>query len=116
MSQLQKYTGEQRQENVIFTLICCLSFICLEILRDNRIAAYTHLKNGLNIIDGLPPFVFGFLNSPTATAEQTKAELQDTIRVFGRIEMFGCFYTPGFRPVVAIKAYNSRRFDRAITT
>ncbi|KAF3074249.1 hypothetical protein CFAM422_003453 [Trichoderma lentiforme] len=111
MSQLQKYAGEQRQENVIFTLICCLSFICLEILRDNRIAAYTHLKNGLNIIDGLPAFLFGFLNSPTTTAGQTKAELQDTIRVFGRIEMFGCFYSPGFRPVVAIKAYNSRRFD-----
>lgn len=109
MSQLQKYTGEQRQGNVIFTLICCLSFICLEILRDNRTVAYTHLQNGLNIIDSLPPFLFRFLNSPVATAGQTKAELQDTIRVFGRIEMFGCFYSPGFRPVVAMKAYNSRR-------
>ncbi|KAL6695662.1 hypothetical protein J3F84DRAFT_374950 [Trichoderma pleuroticola] len=110
MSQLQKHTGEQSQDGVIFILICCLSFICLEILRGNRTAAYTHLKNGLNIIDGLPPYLFRFLHSPTTDAGQTKAELQGTIKVFGRIEMFGCFFSPSFRPVVAIKTYNSRRF------
>ncbi|KFX92860.1 hypothetical protein V490_05138 [Pseudogymnoascus sp. VKM F-3557] len=38
------------QESVEVTLMCCILFICLECLRNNRELAVNHLQNGLNIL------------------------------------------------------------------
>ncbi|KAK5999174.1 hypothetical protein PT974_01564 [Cladobotryum mycophilum] len=115
LSNLQKNASRlPLQDTRLLVLVCCLSFLFLETMRGNRSEARTHLVNGLNIINGLPDSSFGFLNDLSADPERmgsgSKTALEDVIHIFGKLEIFGCFFDPGFEPVIALRAYHIRRF------
>ncbi|KAL8298409.1 hypothetical protein RB597_006765 [Gaeumannomyces tritici] len=58
---LARHACPSSPESIQVTLICCLSFICLEMLRADHTAALTHLTNGLRILESLVPEAFDFL-------------------------------------------------------
>lgn len=116
LSRLQRLVsaGESGNHHVLLLLICSISFTCLEALRVNRIVSGIHLVNGMNIIGSLPPQTFSFLNDPSAATRPSrgviKTALEDIINIFSNLEMFRCFFLHNFRPVIAPKGYNFRRF------
>lgn len=60
---LARHASASSPESIQVTLICCLSFICLEMLRADHVAALTHLTNGLRILESLVPEAFDCLAS-----------------------------------------------------
>ena len=113
LASLGQSASRPASHHTLLLLVCCISFSCLEILRANRIVSYMHLVSGLNIIGGLPPHTFRFLNDLSAAARRTRGvaetELEDIISIFGKFETFGCFFVPGFQPVIGPKGYDLRR-------
>lgn len=118
---LQRHVGSSSPESIQVTLVCCLAFICIETLRGSHEAAVTHLINGLNILQSLPLTEFDFLSDlgedERPGGPQTEGclpcDMRDIIDLFGRLEIAACFFTSGFRPVVAERGYAHRRFDDA---
>ncbi|KAH8912647.1 hypothetical protein BR93DRAFT_90890 [Coniochaeta sp. PMI_546] len=120
ISKLQRHVGSSSPESIQVTLICCLAFICLETLRGHHEAAVTHLINGLNILQSLPPREFDFLadlsgsdnqGRPRAQPYSAQCDMRDIIDLFGRLEISACFFASGLRPIVAERGYAHRRLD-----
>ncbi|KAL8382689.1 hypothetical protein RB595_006463 [Gaeumannomyces hyphopodioides] len=68
---LARHACPSSPESIQVTLICCLSFICLEMLRADHAAALTHLTNGLRILESLVPEAFDFLANDTDLSGST---------------------------------------------
>lgn len=123
ITELQRHVGSASPESIQVTLVCCLAFICLETLRKNNDAAVTHLINGLNILESLPLEHFKFLAETVTDPDvdvtshystnlaNNLVDMRDIIQLFGRLEASGCFFTSGFRPIVAERGYAYRKFD-----
>ncbi|OIW32244.1 hypothetical protein CONLIGDRAFT_572876, partial [Coniochaeta ligniaria NRRL 30616] len=120
ISKLQRHVGSSSPESIQVTLICCLAFICLETLRGHHEAAITHLINGLNILQSLPPREFDFLSNlsddgnpagPRACPYPARCDMRDIIDLFGRLEISACFFASGLRPIVAERGYAHRKLD-----
>jgi hypothetical protein len=119
ISELQHHASSSSPESIQVTLVCCLSFICLETFRGNYDAAMTHLRNGLKILDSLPTEYFEFLAADTARdadvatshLDMQFGDMRDIIQLFGRLETSACFFASNIRPILAAKGYEYRKFD-----
>jgi len=115
ISKLQRHVNSSNAESIQVTLVCCLAFICLEMLRSDQQAANTHLLNGLKILRSLPASSFEFLSDHNALVHpEAKSDpfgMPDVIRVFGCLEYSACFFQHDIWPVVAEHGYSHRRLD-----
>ncbi|KAK4454390.1 transcriptional regulatory protein moc3 [Podospora aff. communis PSN243] len=118
IARLQPHVCSSHPDSIRVTLICCLGFIFLETLRGAHAAAITHLMNGLQILQSLPPSTFDFFLSgnslPQLPTSNDTFAMADIIRIFGRLEVSACFFPNAIRPVVALHSYRTRLFDTSI--
>jgi hypothetical protein len=111
---LQKTTDGSINDRITKTLICCLSFVCIETLRYNWRPALTHLINGLKIIDSLPIEMIEVMNTPNSTFDGAdsiieKDEIEFLFRTFTTFEVAAGLFAENFRPSISLKLYESRR-------
>ncbi|KAK7914536.1 hypothetical protein PG985_012239 [Apiospora marii] len=63
MHLLRKYIAGPGEKQVEVVLLCCVVFICTEMIRGQKAAAYSHFTSGAKIIDTLPDALFRHLGS-----------------------------------------------------
>ncbi|KAK0620294.1 hypothetical protein B0T14DRAFT_432308, partial [Immersiella caudata] len=114
IARLQPHVCSSHPDSIRATLTCCLAFIFLETLRGTHSTAITHLMNGLQILQSLPPPTFDFFLStslPQLPAPSDTFTMAELIRIFGRLEVSACFFPNAIRPVVALHSCRTRLFD-----
>ncbi|TLD27191.1 hypothetical protein PspLS_05023 [Pyricularia sp. CBS 133598] len=102
---LQTHASSSSLDSIRVTLVCCLAFIFLEMLRSKETAALTHLTNGLRILESLPREAF---DSVTATGNPTSSDphMDDIIRMFCRLECSATLFAANIRPSIALRSYH----------
>ncbi|TLS28479.1 hypothetical protein PpBr36_01296 [Pyricularia pennisetigena] len=102
---LQAHASSTSLDSIRVTLVCCLAFIFLEMLRSKETAALTHLTNGLRILESLPREAF---DSVTATGHPTGSDphMDDIIRMFCRLECSATLFAANIRPSIALRTYH----------
>ncbi|EHA54976.1 hypothetical protein MGG_01779 [Pyricularia oryzae 70-15] len=102
---LQTHASSSSLDSIRVTLVCCLAFIFLEMLRSKETAALTHLTNGLRILESLPREAF---DSVTATGHPTGSDphMDDIIRMFCRLECSATLFAANIRPSIALRSYH----------
>jgi hypothetical protein len=111
---LQSHAGSSAAESIRVTLVCCLIFISLEMLRGNHSVAVTHITNGLRILQSLPDSAFDCLADRSTfvwPSNRDSLDMPDIIQIFARLELSACFFTYGIQPVISERGYRTRRFD-----
>ncbi|TLD14132.1 uncharacterized protein PgNI_03712 [Pyricularia grisea] len=102
---LQTHSSSTSLDSIRVTLVCCLAFIFLEMLRSKETAALTHLTNGLRILESVPREAF---DSVTATSHTTGSDphMDDIIRMFCRLECSATLFAANIRPSIALRSYH----------
>lgn len=96
------------------TLISCVAFFCIEMLRNDWDAALIHLSNGLQLMASLPDEVADILNNPEkwSQGEDTSyARVSYMLRLLSRWEVSMRLITGDFRPRLTLRMYESRKLD-----
>ncbi|OHF01449.1 C6 zinc finger domain-containing protein, partial [Colletotrichum orchidophilum] len=116
MSKLSSYAHVPMKDRITVTLLCCVSFVCIESLRNNWRPALTHLSNGLRIVESLPMSTLNKLRE-TAPAHTSTDSSEDALamdyilRLFATWEVSCALFAENFKPVIAIKLYEGRELD-----
>ncbi|KAF6830677.1 C6 zinc finger domain protein [Colletotrichum musicola] len=116
MSKLSTYVHVPMENRITVTLLCCVSFVCIESLRKNWRPALTHLSNGLRIIESLPMSMLNKLRDTVSiygSANNTEEELgmDYILRLFATWEVSCALFAENFKPVISIKLYRGRELD-----
>ncbi|GKT45537.1 uncharacterized protein ColSpa_05718 [Colletotrichum spaethianum] len=116
MSKLSSYAHVPMKEKIIVTLLCCLSFVCIEALRNNWRPALTHLSNGLRIIESLPMSTLNKLRDPSpphdgSNGTESMLGMDYMLRLFATWEVSCALFAENFKPVISIKLYEGRELD-----
>ncbi|KAK1509462.1 nuclear pore protein [Colletotrichum costaricense] len=116
MSKLSSYAHVPMKDRITVTLLCCVSFVCIESLRNNWRPALTHLSNGLRIIESLPMSKLNELRDavpPHASADPSEdvLSMDYILRLFATWEISCALFAENFKPVIAIKLYEGRELD-----
>jgi hypothetical protein len=112
---LQQQAAPQSHEHVERTLVCCLIFICLEFMRQNRPGAITHIASGLRIIETLPASLFEYVLSDTMSDPQgygkrmSRAEMRQLFAFFQYIEFSSVVYGAPIKPALALRQHQTRQ-------
>ncbi|SPO05850.1 uncharacterized protein DNG_08537 [Cephalotrichum gorgonifer] len=112
MTMLGRADGDAPGTTAI-TLVCCLIFVYIEMLRDNWPQAICHLEAGLAIIDSAIPLErLLALASPKASAmlegDHLTSEIDHVVHMFTSLEISASLYTDRIKPVIALKLYEAR--------
>ena len=97
-------------------LISCVTFFCIEVLRNDWEAALTHLSNGLQLMSksNLPPEVVDILNNPAKWSQgndTTYARVEYMIRLLSRWEVSTRLISGDFRPRLTLSIYETRKLE-----
>lgn len=116
MSKLSSYAHVPMKDRITVTLLCCVSFVCIETLRNNWRPALTHLTNGLRIIESLPLSMLDKLRDPLPPRDGTGATesmsgMDYILRLFATWEVSCALFAENFKPVISIKLYKGRELD-----
>ncbi|KAH0428588.1 C6 zinc finger domain-containing protein [Colletotrichum camelliae] len=116
MSKLSSYAHVPMRDRITVTLLCCISFVCIEALRNNWRPALTHLSNGLRIIESLPMSTLNELRNirPAHEWEKETEELLGMdyiLRLFATWEVSCALFAENFKPFISIKLYEGRELD-----
>ncbi|OAA47566.1 Zn(2)-C6 fungal-type DNA-binding domain protein [Metarhizium rileyi] len=101
------------------TLISCIAFFCIEMLRNDWRAALTHLSNGLHLMANLPEEVSDILNNPEKWSRGPKnqhARVLYMLRLLSRWEVAMRLVTGDFQPRLTLRIYESRKLDASAGT
>lgn len=96
------------------TLISCIAFFCIEMLRNDWQAALTHLSNGLQLMANLPEEVSDILNNPekwSQGSDTSHARVMYILRLLSRWEVAMRLITGDFRPRLTLRTYEARKLD-----
>ncbi|OHW92772.1 C6 zinc finger domain-containing protein [Colletotrichum incanum] len=116
MSKLSSYAHVPMKDRITGTLLCCVSFVCIETLRNNWRPALTHLSNGLRIIESLPVSTLNKLRDPLpphneSSATESMLGMDYILRLFATWEVSCALFAENFKPVISIKLYEGRELD-----
>ncbi|KXH28492.1 major facilitator superfamily transporter [Colletotrichum nymphaeae SA-01] len=116
MSKLSSYAHVPMKDRITVTLLCCVSFVCIESLRNNWRPALTHLSNGLRIIESLPMSKLNELRgavpaNASADPSEDVLSMDYILRLFATWEISCALFAENFKPVIAIKLYEGRELD-----
>ncbi|EFQ33169.1 C6 zinc finger domain-containing protein [Colletotrichum graminicola M1.001] len=116
MSKLSSYANVPMEDRINVILLCCVSFLCIEALRNNWRAALTHLSNGLRIIESLPMSTLNKLRDSlpshrSSSATKSMLGMDYILRLFATWEISCAMFAENFKPVISIKLYEGREFD-----
>ncbi|WQF76865.1 Putative fungal transcription factor [Colletotrichum destructivum] len=116
MSKLSSYAYVPMKDRITVTLLCCVSFVCIETLRNNWRPALMHLSNGLRIIESLPLSTLDKLRDPLPLHDRTGATesmlgMDYILRLFATWEVSCALFAENFKPVISIKLYEGRELD-----
>ncbi|KAL0933075.1 C6 zinc finger domain-containing protein [Colletotrichum truncatum] len=117
MSKLSSYANVPMKDKITVTLLCCVSFVCIETLRNNWRPALTHLSNGLRIIESLPMSTLNELRNSRPAHEQPNVGddslfgIDYILRLFATWEVSCALFAENFKPVISIKLYEGRELD-----
>ncbi|OTA56769.1 hypothetical protein K449DRAFT_468066 [Hypoxylon sp. EC38] len=85
-------------------LICCLLFMCLEMLQGNRVGVMAHLRTGLRVLSGIPSQVdhnYETGGISLVVKERADSLLDQLAAIFGRLDLesttFGGERAPALR-------------------
>lgn len=101
------------------TLISCIAFFCIEMLRNDWHAALTHLSNGLQLMANLPDEVSDLLNNPekwSQGSDTSHARVLYMLRLLSRWEVAMRLITGDFRPRLTLRTYEARKLDASAGT
>ncbi|RYP05301.1 hypothetical protein DL764_003899 [Monosporascus ibericus] len=82
---LRRHMASASSEDMEITLVCCLMFAFLEIIRSNSEAALVHFAHGRRILDTLPVSVCSYLRAPPSYGEPPPPREQQRQRECGPI-------------------------------
>ena len=98
------------------TLVCCLAFVCLEVLRGDRAAAVTHLANGLRILESVEDrglsLVWGDsgdVYQPDPPRPEDEDDIRDLLWLFARLEVGAVLFAGGVRPILSLRVLEQQR-------
>ncbi|OLN97378.1 hypothetical protein CCHL11_01150 [Colletotrichum chlorophyti] len=116
MSKLSTYAHVPMRDRITVTLLCCVSFVCIETLRNNWRPALTHLSNGLRIVESLPMSTLNELRNPRPQHEMFDSTegvlgMDYILRLFATWEVSCALFAENFKPVISIKLYEGRELD-----
>ncbi|KAK2013076.1 C6 zinc finger domain-containing protein [Colletotrichum eremochloae] len=116
MSKLSSHAHVPMKDRITVILLCCVSFVCIETLRNNWRAALTHLSNGLRIIESLPMSTLNKLRDPLPSrrgpnATESTLGMDYILRLFATWEISCALFAENFKPVISIKLYEGRETD-----
>ncbi|KAK1850509.1 hypothetical protein CCHR01_06832 [Colletotrichum chrysophilum] len=116
MSKLSSCAHVPMRDRILVTLLCCVSFVCIETLRNNWRPALTHLSNGLRIIESLPMSTLDELRNIRPAHEWEKATeeilgMDYILRLFATWEVSCALFAENFKPFISIKLYAGRELD-----
>lgn len=116
MSKLSHYVHVPMEDRITVTLLCCVSFVCIESLRKNWRPALTHLSNGLRIIESLPMGVLNKLRDTcsaygSASSTEEGLGMDYILRLFATWEVSCALFAENFKPVISIKLYRGRELN-----
>ncbi|KAI0129104.1 hypothetical protein BJ170DRAFT_624008 [Xylariales sp. AK1849] len=114
---LSQQMASSSRKRIEMTLLCCLVFVCLESLRNNRDGATVHLANGLKIIEQLPTSMLNDVRSQTASKVNSdqrymsRSELRQLLECYGDLEFGTQVYSAYAKPVSAPHLYQTNSHD-----
>ncbi|KAF9870093.1 putative C6 zinc finger domain-containing protein [Colletotrichum karsti] len=111
MSKLSSYAHVPMKDRITVTLLCCVSFVCIETLRNNWRPALTHLSNGLRIIESLPMSTLNELRNTRDWSTEDQLGMDYILRLFATWEVSCALFAENFKPVISIKLYEGRELD-----
>ncbi|KAK9435334.1 C6 zinc finger domain protein [Metarhizium brunneum] len=101
------------------TLISCIAFFCIEMLRNDWKAALTHLSNGLQLMANLPEEVSDVLQNPekwNQGSNNSHVRVLYLFRLLSRWEVAMRLVTGDFRPRLTLQTYEARKLDASVGT
>ncbi|KAG8422591.1 hypothetical protein J3459_010226 [Metarhizium acridum] len=101
------------------TLISCIAFFCIEMLRNDWKAALTHLTNGLQLMANLPEEVSDVLRHPekwNQGSNNSHVRVLYLLRLLSRWEVAMRLVTGDFRPRLTLQTYEARKLDASVGT
>ncbi|TDZ53155.1 hypothetical protein CTRI78_v007164 [Colletotrichum trifolii] len=116
MSKLSTNSNFPSKDRLTVTLLCCVTFVCIETLRNNWRPALAHLSNGLRIIETLPMSTLDKLRDTHAAQDWSKSTddqiaMDYILRLFATWEVSSALFTEDFKPVICLKLYEGRELD-----
>lgn len=104
-------------EHVEVLLMCCLIFICIESLRNDKQGSILHLANGLQIIGQLPTALLAHIVSDTDSDPNnyeerlTRSELKQFLAYFQDLEIGTQVFGAPDKPVLSLRMYEVTKDD-----
>ncbi|KAI4596753.1 hypothetical protein KJ359_005095 [Pestalotiopsis sp. 9143b] len=103
---------------VEISLICCLAFMCIESLRNNKQGSVLHLENGLQIIGQLPTELLAYVVSSKADSDPnryderlTRSEMKQFLAYFQDLEVGTQVFGAPAKPVLSLRMYEITKDD-----
>lgn len=92
LGHLAKHLSQKGKESLKVTLISCILFICLELLRGSYESAIAHLQSGLNIInDWREKNSQSTLSSSSTSLPNVHPIEDDLVQLFARLDLHATF-------------------------
>ena len=92
LSHLAKHLSQKEKLSIEVTLISCILFICLELLRGSYESAIAHLQSGLNILNDWrkegSQSTFSDISTSIPNAQHIE---DDLVQLFGRLDLHATF-------------------------
>lgn len=94
------------------TMMCCVAFFCMEMLRGHVRAALAHLRHGIRMMAEMPEDVADILHNPAKWSrglDTSHVRVAYMMSLLRRWEVAVGHLVDGFEPVLAAQAYETRR-------
>ncbi|KAI1411331.1 hypothetical protein F5Y13DRAFT_165469 [Hypoxylon sp. FL1857] len=85
-----RLSSQDSSSNAEVALICCLLFMCLEMLQGNRVGVMAHLRTGLRVLSGIPSQINrNYEAGVTSLVVKDRADslLDQLTTMFGRLDL-----------------------------
>lgn len=96
------------------TMMCCVAFFCIEVLRGEWEQGLAHLANGLRMMSDLPEDVADILHNPAKWSQGLDTSYMRVaymIKLLTRWEVSVSYLAADFQPFLTTKAFQSRQLD-----
>lgn len=97
------------------TMMCCVAFFCIEVLRGDLRQALVHLSNGIRMMVDLPEDVADILHNPAKWSQgldTSHVRVAYMIKLLTRWEVSVGHLAADFQPLLTAKAYDSRQLEQ----
>lgn len=97
------------------TMMCCVAFFCIEVLRGDLRQALVHLANGIRMMADLPEDVADILHNPAKWSQgldTSHVRVAYMIKLLTRWEVSVGHLAADFQPLLTAQAYSARQHEQ----